>query len=130
MEITGVKEGVKKIPKPIVCPTSEWMDQARMYVSKWNESTLLGSREDRSRPIEYLPPHHYIPILGDGNCLFRAISKVVTGIEDNHVALRAAVVNWMQHDSHPPALAQYVVSDQDSLAKIRADPSLCCNMGY
>ena len=59
LEITGVKEGVKKIPKLIVCPTSEWMDQARMYVSKWSESTLVGSREDKSHPIEYLPPHHY-----------------------------------------------------------------------
>ena len=33
-----------------------------------------------------------VKVKGDGNCLFRAISKVITGSEDDHVLFRLATV--------------------------------------
>ena len=39
-------------------------------------------------------------ILGDGNCLFRALSYVVTGSEDDHMAVRRAIVNHMVSIAH------------------------------
>ena len=36
-------------------------------------------------------PQH---VLGDGNCLFRALSAQVTGTEENHIALRKIIVEF------------------------------------
>ena len=47
-------------------------------------------------PIHALtPPTRKVGITGDGNCLFRAISYIVTGSEDYHLGVRVAVVNYM-----------------------------------
>ena len=43
---------------------------------------------------------------GDGNCLFRAISRHVTGTESNHYAVRKAVVNYVRQN---PFLIEYVL---------------------
>ena len=40
-----------------------------------------------------------IPIAGDGNCLFRALSQAVTGSQDQHALIRSYVVNHMMDDS-------------------------------
>ena len=37
----------------------------------------------------------------DGNCLYRAISKQVTGSQENHVALRLAVTQLMKSMLRP-----------------------------
>ena len=47
-------------------------------------------------PIHALtPPTRKVGITGDGNCMFRAISYIVTGSEDCHLGVRVAVVNYM-----------------------------------
>ena len=47
-------------------------------------------------PIHALtPPTRNMGITGDGNCMFRAISYIVTGSEDCHLGVRVAVVNYM-----------------------------------
>ena len=38
-------------------------------------------------------PHTCASILGDGNCLFRVLSKEVTGTQENHKAVHVAIVN-------------------------------------
>ena len=35
-------------------------------------------------------------ILGDGNCLFRSFSYLIAGCEDQHVAVRAAILTHMR----------------------------------
>ena len=42
-------------------------------------------------------PHTCASILGDGNCLFRVLSKEVTGTQENHKAVQVAIVNLMEH---------------------------------
>lgn len=44
-----------------------------------------------------ISPHIRYSVVGDGNCLFRALSKAITGTEDNHYALRLAIINYMLH---------------------------------
>ena len=45
-------------------------------------------------------PHTCDSILGDGNCLFRAVSKEVTGTQENHKAVRVAIINFMEHPNN------------------------------
>ena len=47
-----------------------------------------------------IAPH----ILGDGNCLFRAISKEITGTEENHIAVRLAALGYLREN---PSLISY-----------------------
>ena len=35
-------------------------------------------------------------IIGDGNCLFRAFSYIITGAEDQHIELRCRIVEHLQ----------------------------------
>ena len=44
-------------------------------------------------------------ILGDGSCMFRSLSYVVTGSEDQHAAIRASIVQHMK-DIEPLMLRQ------------------------
>ena len=39
-------------------------------------------------------------IMGDGNCLFRSLSYIITGSEDQHFALRSAIVQHMLSIPH------------------------------
>ena len=39
-------------------------------------------------------------ILGDGNCLFRSLSYIITGSENQHMAVRAAILQHMVHIAH------------------------------
>ena len=39
-------------------------------------------------------------IRGDGNCLFRSFSYLITGSEDEHDAVRAAIVSYMPTIGH------------------------------
>ena len=56
--------------------------------------------------------------MGDGNCLFRAISKAITGNEANHFAIRTAICDFMSLDSNteefrPLTRSRYVCDDSD-----------------
>ena len=43
------------------------------------------------------PPSKLIQILGDGNCLFRALSYAVTGRQIYYTRVRAQIINHMRH---------------------------------
>ena len=49
---------------------------------------------DRVRPLrcDEISPHVSMGVQGDSNCLFRAISRHVTGTESNHYAVQKAMV--------------------------------------
>ena len=44
-------------------------------------------------------PKHTIPIVPDGNCFFRAISMLVTGVEENHMKVRQALTKHVEDHS-------------------------------
>ena len=47
------------------------------------------------------PPNrrNRIRIMGDGNCLFRAMSHIITGSQDQHVQVRAAIIRHLKTNS-------------------------------
>ena len=51
-----------------------------------------------------IAPHIRDSVLGDGNCLFRAISKEITGTEENHIAVRLAALGYLREN---PSLISY-----------------------
>ena len=67
-------------------------------------------------------------IQGDGNCMFRALSRIVTGSQDQHSVIRAKIVQHMC-DKAPLMLAHIValprfkecISVQDYVHKIKMD---------
>ena len=50
-----------------------------------------------------ITPHICDSIKGNGNCLFRAISKETTGTQKNHGAIREAIINFMEHPQNAQA---------------------------
>ena len=46
-------------------------------------------------------------VLGDGNCLFRALSKEITGTVKPHMAVRNKVVSVLQNPSHTKNFDSY-----------------------
>ena len=46
--------------------------------------------------IPLTPPVKTVPIIGDGNCLFRAISYLITGSQQQHMSIRQASVCHMR----------------------------------
>ena len=70
------------------------------------------SSPDRVRPLrcDEISPHVHMRVQGDGNCLFCAISRHVTGTESNHYAVRKAMVKFLQEH---PSLIEYVSVEDD-----------------
>ena len=110
---------------PVNPPSKEWMSAAVDYIKFWSKSIMVKDDErDIILPDSSVFPHKIDWIVGDGHCLFRAISKSITGTQKNHQAVRKAVVKWMVCSDHPTALAKYIVS-YDWLAEIERDKSKC-----
>ena len=72
-----------------------------------NACTTLGLQyvtSNRLRPggpnVDLRPPNHIKRIGGDGNCLFRSFSYIITGSEEQHMAVRTAILNHMIDIAH------------------------------
>ena len=63
-------------------------------------------------------------ILGDGNCLFRALAKEITGSQEYHFEVRLAIVNFIQCDKHPPTFSKYVVKEFEKQSEL-TNPLVC-----
>ena len=58
-------------------------------------------------PTSLGDPREIRPVAGDGNCWFRSISVAVTGDQEDHLAIRRAVVNFMAEPARDPPLRQH-----------------------
>ena len=92
-------------------PDDLWQRQKSCVLSQYSRMSVVDkvSSPDRVRPLycNEISPHIRVRVQGDGNCLFRAISRHVTGTESNHYAVRKAVVNYLQQNSF---LIEYVLT--------------------
>jgi len=65
-----------------------------------NLATALGPKVEKSvyftSSQELTHPRRIHKIKGDGNCYFRVISFILTGVENNHLVVRDRVVQHMQ----------------------------------
>lgn len=82
-------------------PTEQWKAGAVAHMTTLCKQaiTVKSKRINRidSRDIQ---PCIRDKIVGDGNCLFRALSKAITGNEANHYAIRTAICEFMSLDSN------------------------------
>ena len=82
-------------------PDVEWQKQA---ISILQRHTIIPFVDRSSTPAPpnfaqcpEIHPHLLDKATGDGHCGFRALSKSITGTEDNHSAFRAAIVAFMRY---------------------------------
>ena len=96
-------------------PDDLWQRQKSCVLSQYSRMSVVDkvSSPDRVRSLQCdeISPHIRVRVQGDGNCLFRAISRHVTGTEFNHYAVRKAVVNYLQQNSF---LIEYVLTGVDA----------------
>lgn len=59
-------------------------------------SQLLGTCVNPSASLLLTPPSAVLPITADGNCLFSALSYVLTGTERHYHHIRLAICNFME----------------------------------
>ena len=107
-------------------PTPEWREEAIKCIEKFSGRTIspVVAESNVIIPCEEILPHSLDKILGDGNCLFRALAKEITGSQKHHFEVRLAFVNFIQCDKQPPTFSQYVVKDFHKQSEL-TNPSLC-----
>ena len=64
--------------------------------------------------IDLKPPNRFKRIGGDGNCLFRTFSFILTGSEDQHMPVREAILDHMVRTAHL-LLFQHIRSSHTSV---------------
>ena len=96
-------------------PSEVWQREKISVLSEYSQMHLVDkvSSPDRLCPLQCdaIAPHVRMRVLGDGNCLFRAISRHVTGTESNHYAVYKATVNYLRRN---PVLIEYVFAGVNS----------------
>lgn len=105
---TGAESGSLKFYSS---PSSDkvWMQEAQNVIYRYSGVSLVQCQELVEQvPCSELLPHIGDQVIGDGACLFRAISKSITGTQDNHYALRLAVVNFMVHPDSVVAIGRFL----------------------
>ena len=96
-------------------PGELWQREKISVLSQYSKMCVVDklSSPDRLRPLQCdeISPHVRVRVLGDGNCLFRAVSRHVTGTECNHNAVRKATVKYLQQN---PMLIEYLLIGVDA----------------
>ena len=102
-------------------PSLEWKQCACDVVECWSGLTLINKPE----PIKHVScpevlPHIVDSIVGDGNCFFRAISKEITGTQENHQAIRLAITRFMSGPEDALSFGHAFFGIEEPLSKLTA----------
>ena len=89
-------------------PPDEWKLAAIQILGAYSGVSVHNNLSSPARVRRVrcgeIAPHIRDSVLGDGNCLFRAISKEITGTEENHIAVRLAALGYLREN---PSLISY-----------------------
>ena len=92
-------------------PTVEWKDLALNRLSSLAGVSAINKirSPDPLKPVpcREIAPHIRDVVRGDGHCFFRALSKELTGTEDNHLLIRRAITSFMVIPENEVILARY-----------------------
>ena len=101
-------------------PTAEWKNEAAAFLTELTKKAvrLRSQHINRIKSPDISADFIRDKIVGDGNCLFRAISKAITGTEANHLAVREAVCEFMMLDSNVCNFRPLTLSHDSSDPKI------------
>ena len=115
-------------------PATEWpMFRYNPVNEAWQRDTCTrmgltfrrANRFGAGGPDEILTrPHRSRNVEGDGNCLFRAFAKIITGSEQDHYAMRISILSYMITIGHlllGHHLARDDASVQEYIARTRMD---------
>ena len=115
-------------------PATEWpMFRYNPVNEAWQRDTCTrmgltfrrANRFGAGGPDEILTrPHRSRNVEGDGNCLFRAFAKIITGSEQDHYAVRISILSYMITIGHlllGHHLARDDASVQEYIARTRMD---------
>ena len=85
--------------KPLVIgktPSIGWMNSAALLMQDYTgECVRVGTDPLKTIKHPEIFPYVCYKIKGDGNCFYRAISKAVTGTENNHMPVRLTICAFM-----------------------------------
>ena len=114
-----VDESVSSFQPSGPLPSPEWKRRACEMVRHWS----CVSVNSESEPVKAIKcaeilPHVRDSIIGDGHCLFRAISKELMGTERNHKAVRLAVTKFLTNSDNAKIFGQVFEGDKDPLSKV------------
>ena len=107
---TKVAKKLELLPPPST--NKEWVQKAVAMISKYS-GLLVFERNDSLKeiPCSEIAPHIRDVIIGDGACFFRAISKAITGTENNHFAIRKSLVNFMLDPANVIFFGNFFIRD-------------------
>ena len=78
----GPSEGIIFVEQ---LPTPEWKSNPGTMLQQWSGLPLITESESDVEIVHSeILPQVCDSIIGDGNCLFRALSKEITGTQENH----------------------------------------------
>ena len=116
-------------------PSPDWKQHACEMVSKWSHVPLNSESEPvKAIKCAEILPHVRDSIKGDGHCLFRALSKEITGTQKNHRAVRLAVKNFLTDVDNAKKFGKYLFqlsNGQDPVSKVTeylADKKRCSDV--
>ena len=116
VEFLGECKATVTVTGPL--PTKEWKSVAKDVIAEWFGDVVTVSYEKICKtPCKSIDPHVRDKIEGDGNCLFRAFSKEITGTESNHRAVRQAIVKFMTHRDNAFSFCRYCCGTDESLTE-------------
>ena len=93
-------ESINQEPEPFQFkpPNHEWQEQISSVLKSAVKHTYT------SGPDKYIRPDaktiRTVNMRGDGNCLFRAFSYVVLGVQTHHSLIRQAIVDFMKENEN------------------------------
>ena len=108
LSVVRVEQGTVQVTGPL--PSREWKKQVLVTLHHYSGlKRKPADKTDLPDPVQIYPspdihPHTRDMLDQDGNCLFRALSKELTGTERNHRVLRLAIINYM---SQNPSISEY-----------------------
>ena len=88
-------------------PTAEWKIEAIEKVRLLSKCSSIQKRSECIHNVSCpsIAPHIRVNILGDGHCFFRALAFAITGSQENHKAVRLAIVNFCLHPENVTRLS-------------------------
>ena len=89
-------------------PTQSYKDSVVQYLGIDHQAL----HQSQGRPIDCpdMYPHICLDVVGDGHCMFRAISLLVIGTEGAHLHLRSAITKFMLHLYNVKQIARIIGS--------------------
>lgn len=103
---------VEKVEKEVFVvsgplPTEEWKSEAIAKVQLLSKCSDIQKRSERIHKLSCpsIAPHTRVNILADGHCFFRALAFAITGSQEDHKAVRLAIVNFCLHPENVSCLS-------------------------